>query len=271
LLVGLLVYSTSLLDIAAARSHDAPDTSCRASACRYLFLLSHMRSYSSLLSHVLGSSAEIDGYGETHIKYKHRIDLWRLRRDVRRSIDGRLTGRIVLDKILHNNIRAPDLLIAEHCVHALIFLRQPESALRSIITLAQVINPGAGLGDPHSACDYYVSRLHRLRADGERLGQRALYFDAERIVNEPVLLLRGIQRWLQLERPLRPVYQVSKRTGEEGFGDPLHNIHAGRILSASQSTLDGSLCIPSSVMDEAQAAYRRCRESLLVSCEQLTG
>jgi hypothetical protein len=33
---------------------------------RYIFVGSHMRSFSSLLCHVLGSHREIDGYAETH-------------------------------------------------------------------------------------------------------------------------------------------------------------------------------------------------------------
>src|SRR5262245_13075611 len=39
-----------------------------------LFVLSHMRSYSSLLSHVLGSHPEIDGYCETHLRYRSGLD-----------------------------------------------------------------------------------------------------------------------------------------------------------------------------------------------------
>jgi hypothetical protein len=42
-----------------------------------LFVLGHMRSYSSLLCHILGSHPQIDGYCETHIKYRTRFDLLR--------------------------------------------------------------------------------------------------------------------------------------------------------------------------------------------------
>ena len=50
-----------------------------SSARRYLFVLGHMRSYSSLLCHILGSHPQINGYCETHVKYRSRFDLLRLR------------------------------------------------------------------------------------------------------------------------------------------------------------------------------------------------
>jgi hypothetical protein len=58
-------------------------THARPFARRHLFLLGHMRSYSSVLSHILGSHPQIDGYCETHIKYRTRLDLWRLHHRVR--------------------------------------------------------------------------------------------------------------------------------------------------------------------------------------------
>jgi hypothetical protein len=235
----------------------------------YVFLLSHMRSYSSLLSHLLGSSPEVDGYGETMVKYKRRSDLWRLNRQVRRSIGSRPSGRYLLDKILHNFIRAPYRIVPMERVHAIMFVRRPEPVIRSILTLGIAQHTPVEQNNPQYVCDYYVSRLHRLRQDSEALGKRALYFDAEWLVENPLRVLDGIAQWLQLERPLSSDYQVRSRTGEIGFGDPLHNIHAGKILDASHSTVDDGITLPPSVLTEAEAAYQRCRESLLRNCSQL--
>src|ERR1700753_1681333 len=71
-------------------------------ARRHLFVLGHMRSYSSLLCHILGSHPEIDGYCETHVKYRTRLDLIRLRSRVVKSTAPRLKGVYVLEKVLHN-------------------------------------------------------------------------------------------------------------------------------------------------------------------------
>jgi hypothetical protein len=233
---------------------------------RYLFLLSHMRSYSSLLAHLLGGCSEIDGYGETQLKYKASTDLWRLRLEIRRSTGVPNNGRWLLDKILHNYVCAPDRLLAPERTRALIFLRRPEPSIRSIMTLARIKSPGADLNNPQLACDYYVSRLHRLRTDGQRLGERAFYFDAEAVIRRPDELLAALTIWLELDKPLQREYVVSRRTGENGFGDPLNNIRSGQILDASHSTIDNDLVLTGPLFKEAEAAYQRCRDILLREC-----
>lgn len=258
----MLTSLTHLSSALLGRAHRTGET-----PQHYLFLLSHMRSYSSLLAHLLGSSPEIDGCGESHVRYKRAIDLWRLRREVQRTIGTPASGRFLLDKILHNHIRSPDKLIAPEQVRAVIFLRQPEATLRSIVTLARIQCPNDDIANPQFACDYYVSRLHRLRADGLRLGQRALYFDAECLNRSPQPLLDKLTRWLQLDTPLSSEYQLSRRTGENLFGDPLPNIRAGRILDPSSSTIANDVQIPAMLLQEAEAAYSRCRSALLDHCE----
>ncbi len=235
----------------------------------YLFVLSHMRSYSSLLAHVLGNSPEIDGYGETRTLYRHKFDLWRLRQRVRRSNDASLRGRWLLDKILQNYIMPPDRLIAKERVRAIILLRNPESTIRSIVTMLSTHSRASRLPKPTPewACEYYVSRLHRLRIDGERLRERAIYFDAEALIDRPGQILAALSNWLGLEAPLTSDYRVSLRTGELGFGDPSENIQSGRILDASASTISTDVHVSKPTLLEAEAAYQRCRDSLIRHCQ----
>ena len=40
-----------------------------------IFLLSHMRAYTSLAGHILGSHPEINGYYEMHISYENPVAL----------------------------------------------------------------------------------------------------------------------------------------------------------------------------------------------------
>jgi hypothetical protein len=48
------------------------------SRTQYLFVISHMRSRSSLLSHILGSHPQVIGYSELHQSYQRWSDLlWR--------------------------------------------------------------------------------------------------------------------------------------------------------------------------------------------------
>jgi hypothetical protein len=49
---------------------------------RYIFILSHMRSRSSLLSHILGSNREINGHSELHQNYTGRKSLLEMKLNI---------------------------------------------------------------------------------------------------------------------------------------------------------------------------------------------
>ncbi len=239
----------------------------RAAAPRdYLLLLSHMRSYSSLLAHLLGASPEVDGYGETQLRYRSPLDLLRLRWDIRRSTGAPLQGRWLLDKQLHNRIHAIDRWVPAQRVRALIFIREPGPTLNSLLALAQANGGGQPLADPQRACDYYVSRLHRLREDGERLGRRAGVFDAEQLLRQPEPLLAAIAGFLGLREVPAASYRPGRRTGEDGYGDPSPRIQAGRVLAPRQAAGDDGAPdgppLPAEVLAEARAAWQRCRAAL---------
>jgi len=66
-----------------------------------LFILGHMRSGSSLLTHILSSNAAIDGYGETHLDYSNPQDFGVATANVCRHLWKVPSGEYVLDKVLH--------------------------------------------------------------------------------------------------------------------------------------------------------------------------
>ncbi len=234
---------------------------------RYLLLLSHMRSYSSVLAHLLGSAPAIEGYGESQLRYRWRLDLWRLARTIQRSTGEPLSGPWLLDKVLHNRVKPLDRLVEPERVRALIFLRRPERALQSLMALAASKGPGEAYNDAQACCDYYVSRLHRLREDGRRLGRRALYFDAEAVVQRPQALLDAIGHWLGVALPSALDYRVRRRSGDDGFGDFSANIRAGHVLGEERSTIERPRPLPAAVLSEAEAAWLRCRGALLHHCD----
>lgn len=230
-----------------------------------------MRSYSSLLAHILGSSTEIDGYGETHVHYHDITSFASLRRRVKKSIGHDPQGKWLLDKILHNPIQPPDLLLNRAQIRTIIFIRRPESTLRSLLTSAIEVNGDARSHDPQFVCDYYVSRLHRLRIDGERLGKDALYFESELFINSPQQFLSALGECLKLEAPLTMNYQVQSRSGQLGFGDSSPNIRAGTILGPEASTILPDIRIPPMILREAEAAYERCSCTLRRHCQLIHG
>jgi hypothetical protein len=235
---------------------------------RYLVLLSHMRSHSSVLAHVLGSSPSIQGSGETQVRFRNLLDLWRMRRSIRESTGEPLRGPWLLDKVLHNDIRPIDRFVGQERMRVLIFLRHPDKVLASQLNLARERGPDAGLANAQTCCDYYVERLHRLREDGLRYGRRALYFDAEVLIQHPQRLLTALAQWLELPQPLSTEYRLVPRSGKEGYGDWLPNIRAGRVLGVEASTtLHQPIPVELSVLAEARGAYERCRTALMRTCE----
>jgi hypothetical protein len=230
---------------------------------RFLFLLSHMRSYSSLLSHVLGSSPEIDGYCETHIRYRHRTDYYRLRFAIRRHTGEPLRGHWLLDKILHNRIRSPYLRLRPEQYKVLMFVRAPADTLRSMLTMPR--QPGDAPVCEQRACDYYVSRLQRLRIEGEQLGRQALYFDAEAITTATGTLLGALAGWLELPSAPGERYRLFPRSGKAPYGDPSAMILRGHVTRDRHEQRLVPAISPA-VLREADAAYQRCRESLQRLC-----
>lgn len=92
---------------------------------RYILVLSHMRSYSSLLCHILGSHPQIAGYAEMHQGSRGRLDLLRLRARACRSLGGKLDGEFVLDKVLHNEYSISDSIINQANSTAVISGQKP--------------------------------------------------------------------------------------------------------------------------------------------------
>src|SRR5690606_28951843 len=69
---------------------------------RYLFIFSHMRSRSSVLSHILGSNPEVCGYKELHQPYKGLRSLLQMQLKLAVDLHPNFRNKYLLDKILNN-------------------------------------------------------------------------------------------------------------------------------------------------------------------------
>jgi hypothetical protein len=238
---------------------------------QYLFLFSHMRSYSTLLSHVLGSHPEISGYVETHLKYRSRWDLARLRWHIALATGALPTGRYLLDKLLHNFMLIPKSLRNSSRLRTLIFVRGPEATLRSILQLSSM-RPGiAWHSDQHRVAEYYCARLAWLAAVGTHLRERAFVFPAEALVDDTEAVLMHVTRHLGLMTPLRPQYQVRKLSGEPGYGDVSASIQAGEVRreGARPAGAIHPIQIDPRLLSQCNRAYRACMMTLSDWCPSL--
>ena len=221
-----------------------------------------MRAYTSLLGHLLGSHPEIDGYYEMHRGYRTPEDLALQVTAYQREEGLKPGGRYLFDKLLHNDY--PLLLdrIGQEEAVVLIALREPDSALPSIVHLFHGRSPVDPYGKPEGACGYYIERLAWLDAFATAWPGRYHYFDAECLVERPQSMLATLTRWLELGSPLRGEYRRFSRTGMARAGDSSAAITSGGILPRERRY--GHIALAAELQDQAREAYRNCRQSLMV-------
>lgn len=232
-----------------------------------IFLLSHMRAYTSLLGHILGSHPQINGYYELHQSYESMQDLARQEQAYTRHDTLKPGSRYLFDKLLHNgytlNLQLPEL----HDAHILLALRQPEPTIKSILHLFANKNSDALYAYPAEATQYYIRRLESLAAFARQHPQRYDYFDAERIRTDTDNLLATLGRWLQLATPLSANYQQFSKTGVAGAGDTSPVINSGKVMGNASEYPD--IVLEASLLAQAQQAYQACRTQLISNARNL--
>jgi hypothetical protein len=228
-----------------------------------IFLLSHMRAYTSLLGHILGSHPEIDGYYEMHRSYASGADLEQQLRDYTAQEQPKPASRYLFDKLLHNDYTL-DLMLPELADAAILLtLRQPGPTLKSIVSLFAKKDVDDLYADPGGATSYYLERLNALAAFGRQNPQRYVYFDAERIRTDTRRLLDDLGRWLRLASPLTEHYRLFSQTGTVGKGDSSSAIASGHIIHQQSRYPD--ITLDPALLQQATQAYRHCRQQLLAN------
>ena len=231
---------------------------------KYLFVVSHMRSYSSLLCHILNSNPAIDGYVEMHRPYNKELDLLELTFRVRSTTGSPLKGRYVVDKILFN-YPLDDQILKRRDVHAIFSVRNPDQAVRSILAMGARRKKPDWKSDPEKAVAYYVRRMRRMSQQAKVMRSRSLYFEADELVDNPDRVLESLTGFLRLDRPLRPQYETSQLTGRGKWGDASKFIRSGEIVRERDDYSEIEL--PEPLLRKAQDAYDEARTKLAKFCE----
>src|SRR5262245_15964451 len=105
---------------------------------QFIFILSHMRSGSTLLTHLLVSNPAICGYGETRTRYFSRRSLDILTGKVLYTLGNDLLAtkkQYVLDKLLHDRFIGPAgaKVLSGNDVKIIFLLREPIGTLNSLL------------------------------------------------------------------------------------------------------------------------------------------
>ncbi|MCL6555267.1 MAG: hypothetical protein K6T56_02775 [Burkholderiales bacterium] len=226
-----------------------------------IFLVSHMRAFTTLAGHVLGSHPEINGYYEMHLRYEDAASLDRQRECFCRHHTLKAGSRYLFDKILHDDYPIEPARLGPVELKLLLSLRPPAPTLASIVELFAAKSGEHPYAEPAGAAAYYRARLATLAQFAERFPGRYVYFDAELWQRAPETLLAWLGGLLGLATPLSNEYQLFPLTGKPGAGDSSPRIASGRIERTARQIPQGLL--PADLLAEAEETYASCRARLI--------
>jgi hypothetical protein len=208
---------------------------------RWVLLIGHQRSRSTLLAHILGSHPEIEGHSEQALAYTRRWHLRRLAAAVTCDAGHAVRAPFVLDKIVWRHQVGPTVL-QDGRVRVVLLLRPPAPSLASH---AAMTHQRRGLDLDHARQRALEAYCEQMRAVVEVCRvvppRRRHLVESDTLVGDTEAVLAGLTRFLDLSSPLRRDYEVFPSTGVGGLGDPSPTIRAGTVIadgSASRAPIE---------------------------------
>lgn len=199
-------------------------------AQRPIFLLSHMRSNSSLISNLIGNHPQINGYYEMQQAYLDRFDYLYQKILFANQHSEKKEANYIFDKILHNHLYLnPNLVVKKNAI-IFISLREPNLTIPSIVKYFSNTTRKKEWGNIELATKYYCNRIKHLAEYSEKIKNKYYYFDASLIRNDSQATLTFISENIGLKSSLTNQYIPQKLTGSGGAGDRSENILTGNII-----------------------------------------
>ncbi len=229
---------------------------------RILFILSHMRSGSSLLTHLLNSNPEIIGYGETHINYSSELDFKTLMFKVYWNIKNyQMDHKYLLDKVLHNHKFLTDNFLVSDQVYSIFLIREPQRTLASILEIK-----------PHwseeKALIYYQERLGVLESYARLINNKkqSFFITHEQLIDQTDLVFNGLKNFLETQESFSEQYETLRTTGRKGIGDSSENIKAGYIIR-NRTQIDTKFS--GELVEKATHSFKKCLTTLSIHCSTI--
>lgn len=225
-----------------------------ANRFRYVFVLAHMRSGSTLLSHILGSHPDFVYAGETYFRFETPADFRKLAIDTCRRLHRLwLTEPFIVGQINWAGLKGE--MLASPLVHnCVILIRRPEATLRSRVITP--LAPGISGMSEAEALSYYANRLDELAQYGEVLGAKAILVDYDDLIDDPNEIVAALTKFFDASPSFYPQYKINRTTG--GHGDPSPNILIGNVVR----TPTHDVTIGAETLSRALSAYKECRRRL---------
>ena len=226
-----------------------------------IFLLSHMRSYSSVLGHIIGNNPEINGYYEMHIGYYSWKSLVRQKLKYLEHHTFKAGSRYIFDKVLHNEHYVSCELFNKK-TQVIISLREPNETIPSIIKLFKKSNPSHECTTEVGAIDYYKKRIIQLEKYSESLKNNYIYLDANSIKNNTSKVFLFLEKNLTLKYPLSREYKIQEMTGLAKSGDSSKALKQGKLIEKNDKK-NAIKIDESRVMQELNELYLKVRKNII--------
>lgn len=239
---------------------------------KILFILSHMRSGSSLLTHILISNPQIIGFGESHLRYESELDFKSLMMRVywqNREFSKipehlpqfRMNHQYILDKVLHDNKFLKDDFLQSKQVYSIFLLREPYRTIPSLLDLKPHWNQ-------NNAYEYYVQRLLTLQKYAAQIAddKRTFFLTYNQILDNTNSCLSALQNFLNLKENLSEEYQILNTTGKKNIGDYKGNIKAGKIVRNPRKI---DIEIDQEILEKANSYYQKSVSNLAQYCQHI--
>jgi hypothetical protein len=233
---------------------------------RHIFILSAMRSGSTLLQHIVGQHGHLLSAGETKIEYTHPDRLGELRdylfeyQEI--PADQRAADHwVFLEKCVHDRYLPATAPIEGPSVRFLFIVRQPHPALSSLMELK-----GWPYAESVEAAHwYYTHRFQSLvrLAAGMRNPELAYFLTYEDFVARTAYHLDGMTQFLGYAEPLLPAYPRQKWTARLSLGDVSDTIRSQQVVSRIQRPL---VDLPPELAESLAANYLATVQQLATLC-----
>ena len=231
----------------------------------YAFLLSTMRSGSSLLSRLLNENSEIYFPGELRIDYSEPASLDGVAPRAIACLKkfGDLSGRYVMDKSTQPQYDMHPWLLHRDDMRFMFLIREPYGCLSSLIDL------GENWSTEHLLTKYSV-RLDDLCSYARLIDNRdrCFFLTYQQLTTDSVSVLDDLGSFLGLKDPLTERYRIARRELQTA-GDR----HSGRLETGmiQRQARKKRATVPRDLLDECQYKYNAAFAELSEMCTMSAG
>ncbi len=216
---------------------------------RYLFVLAHPRSGSTLLNRVLATNPEIASYGENHKVYRRAFDLFLLLcRTAARLKNYSLSETYVMDKLVWPKYGMPSSIRHASNVKFIIITREPRATFNS---MARLISDWRNEQTSHGI---YMDEMDWLEKEVGTINDpaRCLCVRYEDLLKNSERVFQTLRTFLHVDAPFSENYDVIKTTGDLRFGDSSENIKAGKFRAPTPAE---TCCVSDDLLESANQRY----------------